>query len=99
MKMSRNRFERSSPEVPDVPGKAEEAADPEKPINTARLNAIREVVQESGTPGLIELAEKVKLPQHVAYGKPTSRAKCTEGSSQQMRDKKTCAIHHFTLDK
>ena len=53
--------------LPDVPGKGQEDVDPEKSINTARLNAIREVVQESGTPGLIELAEKVKLPQHVAY--------------------------------
>ena len=53
--------------LPDVPGKAQENSDPEEAINTARLNAIREVVQESGTLGLIELARKVKLPQHVAY--------------------------------
>jgi len=53
--------------LPDMPGKAQEDGDPEEVINTARLNAIREVVQESGTQGLIELARKVKLPQHVAY--------------------------------
>ncbi|MGO4761330.1 hypothetical protein AB4120_02215 [Cupriavidus sp. 2KB_3] len=53
--------------MPDLPEKAQEDSDPEEAINTARLNAIREVVQESGTSGLIELAGKVKLPQHVAY--------------------------------
>lgn len=53
--------------LPDVLGKAQENGDPEETINIARLNAIREVVQESGTSGLIELARKVKLPQHVAY--------------------------------
>jgi len=53
--------------MPDVPGRAQEDGDPEEAINTARLNAIREVIQESGMSGLIELAGKVKLPQHIAY--------------------------------
>jgi hypothetical protein len=53
--------------LPDVPGKVQEDGDPEEVINTARLHAIRDVVQESGTQGLIELAKKVKLPQHVGY--------------------------------
>jgi hypothetical protein len=53
--------------MPDVPEKTRDDSDPEEVINSARLNAVREVVQESGTSGLIELAGKVKLPRHVAY--------------------------------
>lgn len=53
--------------LPDVAGTAQDDDDSEKAINTARFKAICEVLQESGTPGLIELATKVKLPQHVGY--------------------------------
>lgn len=53
--------------LPDVAGTAQDDDDPEKAINTARFNAICEVLQESGTPGLVELATKVKLPQYVGY--------------------------------
>jgi hypothetical protein len=53
--------------LPDVPGKAGKDLDPQASINDARLGAIREVMEESGTAGLIELAGKVKLPQHVAH--------------------------------
>ncbi len=53
--------------MPDVPGKNQEDSDPEAVINATRLDAVREVIKESGTAGLIELAGRVKLPQHVAY--------------------------------
>jgi hypothetical protein len=53
--------------MPDVPGKADRDGDPEVEINEARLKAIREVMQESGMVGLIELAGRVKLPQKVAF--------------------------------
>lgn len=52
---------------PDVPGKAQQDSNPEKLINAVRLEAISKIVQESGTYGLIELAKKSKLPQHVAF--------------------------------
>jgi hypothetical protein len=52
--------------LPDVPGKADEAEDPTAAIEAARKVAIQHVVASRGTLGLVELAGKVKLPQHVA---------------------------------
>lgn len=53
--------------MPDVPGKADDAEDPTAAIEAARKAAIDAVLASRGAPGLIELAEKVKLPQHVAF--------------------------------
>lgn len=53
--------------VPDVPGKADGSDDPTEAIDSARAEAIRDVFASAGTAGLIELASKVKLPQHVAF--------------------------------
>ncbi|WP_157281301.1 hypothetical protein [Methyloversatilis universalis] len=53
--------------MPDVPGKTQEGGCPEAEINSARFEAICDVVKESGTAGLINLAERVKLPDQVAY--------------------------------
>jgi hypothetical protein len=50
--------------MPDVPGKADED-DPTEAIEAARKAALEEVLASRGTPGLIELACSVKLPQHV----------------------------------
>lgn len=52
---------------PNVTGITNTDIDPKKAIATARLDAIRRVINESGTAGLIELAGRAKLPQHVAY--------------------------------
>lgn len=51
--------------MPDVPGKFD-SDDPMKAIDAARSKAIADVMKESGIQGLIELAQKAKLPQHVA---------------------------------
>lgn len=52
--------------MPDVPGKMEFDGDPTKAIKSARDEAIQKVMIESGTSGLIALAQRVKLPQFVA---------------------------------
>lgn len=51
--------------MPDVPEKSGNA-DPMVAINGARAAAIRDVFAVDGVPGLMALAQKVKLPQHVA---------------------------------
>lgn len=51
--------------MPDVPGKVD-SADPTEAIDAARHEAVSYVMRESGRQGLIELAQRSKLPQHVA---------------------------------
>lgn len=51
---------------PYILGKIESDSDPAKMIESARQEAILEIMKEEGVSGLIELAKKVKLPQHVA---------------------------------
>ena len=50
--------------MPDVPGRR--AEEPTAAIDRARLDAVRGIAASSGIRGLVELAKKVKLPQHVA---------------------------------
>lgn len=52
--------------MPDVPGKTDDLEDPTAAIEEARKAAIETVLASRGVPGLIELAGRVKLPQHVA---------------------------------
>jgi hypothetical protein len=49
--------------MPDVPGLEEN--DPVSSIELARKAALQEIFQAKGIPGLIDLADRVKLPQHV----------------------------------
>lgn len=51
--------------MPDVPGKVG-SDDPTEAIDAARREAIADVMREAGTQGLIELAQRSQLPQHVA---------------------------------
>ncbi|CAM8670445.1 hypothetical protein MCEMSHM24_01741 [Comamonadaceae bacterium] len=51
--------------MPDVPGKVD-AEDPTEAIDAARQEAVTVVMRESGTQGLIELAQRSKLPEYVA---------------------------------
>ncbi|MFZ2987669.1 MAG: hypothetical protein WA086_06725, partial [Ideonella sp.] len=51
--------------MPDVPGKVG-SDDPTEAIDAARHEAVSDVMRESGRQGLIELAQRSKLPQHVA---------------------------------
>lgn len=51
--------------MPDVPGKVD-SDDPTEAIDAARHEAVLDVMRESGRQGLIELAQRSKLPQHVA---------------------------------
>lgn len=51
--------------MPDVPGKVD-SDDPTEAIDAARHEAVSDVMSESGIQGLIELAQRSKLPQHVA---------------------------------
>ena len=51
--------------MPDVPGKVN-CADPSEEIDAARHKAVSDVFMESGKQGLIELAQRSKLPQCVA---------------------------------
>lgn len=51
--------------MPDVPGKTD-AAGPMAAIDSARSEAVRGIADSCGIQGLVELAKKVKLPQHVA---------------------------------
>ena len=51
--------------IPDVPGKVD-SADPSEEIDAARHKAVSDVFMESGKQGLIELAQRSKLPQLVA---------------------------------
>lgn len=53
--------------MPDVPGLGDATDDPTESIEAARSVAIAEVYATAGLAGLIELAGKVKLPQHVAF--------------------------------
>ena len=57
--------------MPDVPGKSADADDPMAAIDSARHEAVREIADSSGMQGLVELAKKVKLPQHVAAASRT----------------------------
>ncbi len=57
--------------MPDVPGKTADANDPMAAIDSARSEAVRGIVDSSGMQGLVELAKKVKLPQHVAVASRT----------------------------
>lgn len=57
--------------MPDVPGKGAETDDPMASIETARAKATAEVYATGGIGGLVELAGKVQLPQHVAYSART----------------------------
>lgn len=52
--------------MPDVPEKNTDVDDPTAAIHRARLEAIRRIVESSGVSGLVALAKRVKLPQHVA---------------------------------
>jgi hypothetical protein len=51
--------------MPDVPGKVD-SDDPNEAIDAARHEAVFDLMRESGRQGLIELAQRSKLPQHVA---------------------------------
>lgn len=51
--------------MPDVPGKVDFDQTTEA-IDAARHEAVLDVMRESGRQGLIELAQRSKLPQHVA---------------------------------
>lgn len=53
--------------MPDVPGKGAVTEDPTEAIEAARAAAILEVYVSLGVAGLVDLAGKVKLPQHVGY--------------------------------
>lgn len=57
--------------MPDVPGKGADADDPMSSVEAARAKAIAEVYAAGGIGGLVELAEKVQLPQHVAFAART----------------------------
>ena len=52
--------------MPNVPGLGDATGDPTESIEVARSGAIAEVYATAGIEGLVELAGKVKLPQHVA---------------------------------
>lgn len=52
--------------MPDVPEKGN-TADPMEGVETARSAAIADVYANAGIAGIIELALKAKLPQHVAF--------------------------------
>lgn len=51
--------------MPDVPGKSG-SDDPTEAIDAARHQAVSDVMRESGRQGLIELAQRSKIPQQVA---------------------------------
>lgn len=53
--------------MPDVPGLRDANSDPSESIEIARSAAIAEVYAASDIEGLVDLSEKVKLPQHVAF--------------------------------
>ncbi|MDP3288759.1 MAG: hypothetical protein Q8M64_10650, partial [Methyloversatilis sp.] len=53
--------------MPDVPGRSDISDDPTEGIDAARAAAVAEVYASAGIAGVVELAGKVKLPQHVAY--------------------------------
>lgn len=53
--------------LPDVPEKAVNAKNLTEAIDAARAAAIQTIFQSKGTPGVLELAGKVKLPQHVGF--------------------------------
>lgn len=57
--------------MPDVPGRGADADDPMASIEAAREKAMAEVYAAGGIGGLVELAGKVQLPQHVAYAART----------------------------
>jgi hypothetical protein len=57
--------------MPDVPGKGADADDPMASIEAARAKAMAEVYAAGRIDGLVELAGKVQLPQHVAYAART----------------------------
>lgn len=57
--------------MPDVPGKSADADDPMASIEAARAKAMADVYVAGGIGGLVELASKVQLPQHVAYAART----------------------------
>lgn len=51
--------------LPDVPERKEEGKDITEAINEARTKALKSIFVSLGIPGLLGLASKVKLPQHV----------------------------------
>ena len=53
--------------MPDVPGKGDLTDDPTEGIEAARATAITGLYASEGIEGLVALAGKVKLPQHVAH--------------------------------
>lgn len=57
--------------MPDVPGRGADENDPMASIEAARAKAIAEVYTAGGIGGLVELAGKVQLPQHVAFAART----------------------------
>lgn len=57
--------------MPDVPGKSANADDPMASIESARAKAMADVYAARGIGGLVELAGKVQLPQHVAHAART----------------------------
>jgi hypothetical protein len=52
--------------MPDIPEKHSGVMDPMVAINNARSDAIRIIFARDGVRGLVELANRVNLPQHVA---------------------------------
>lgn len=52
--------------MPDVPEKTD-SADPMRGVEEARAKAVADVYGAAGIAGLVELAGKAKLPDHVAY--------------------------------
>lgn len=67
--------------MPDIPEKTADADDPAAAIDAARLAAVRQIVASSGVGGLVELAKRVRLPQHVALA-----SRNLELSQEQLRE-------------
>lgn len=53
--------------LPDVPERRGDGKDITEAINEARVKALKLVIELHGVQGLLELASKVKLPQHVGF--------------------------------
>lgn len=57
--------------MPDVPERKDEGKDITEAIDEARSKALKSICDSKGIQGLLELATKVKLPQHVALSMRT----------------------------